>query len=102
MNDNDIVEFAGGPLDGYVHVLPGPADELAGTVGLEISQSVVRLLSGGNGDESIGWPTSIAVYRLVEFSVPPRYQFLCAAPVDVLQPDNPHTPHLRGSRISGR
>ena len=100
---NGIVEFTGGPLDGYEHPLPGPAEELAGTVGLEINQNVVRLLSGeGNGDDQIGWPTSIAVYRLVDFSAPPRYEFLVAVPPDALQPDGSHTPHLGASRISRR
>lgn len=99
----EIVEFAGGPLDGYEHILPSAADELAGTVGLEINQNVVRTLSGeASGEETIGAPTSIAVYRLEEFSAPPRYHFLCSVPVDVLQPEDADPPHVGGSRISWR
>ena len=98
-----VVEFTGGPLDGYEHTLPAPVDELAGTVGLEVNQNVVRALSGeGSCEEPIGSPTSIAVYRLEEFSDPPRYQFVCAVPVDVVQPEDAYPRHARGSRISGQ
>ena len=100
---NQIVEFAGGPLDGYEHVLPDHSGELAGTVGLEINRNVVRTLSGeGDGDSPVGPPTSIAVYCLEEFSDPPRYEFLCAFPVDALEFDDVYNTPERRSRISGR
>lgn len=72
-----MVEFAGGPLDGYSEPAPPASTLMLDLLAIPINPQLISLL-GGNGVQGRSPTTSIALYRLNDENC---YQFVGAAPV---------------------
>ena len=79
-----LVQFVGGPFDGFEHGVSFPPEELAETVTLPVNPNVVRMLEGDSREARTA-ATSIAVYELGYREGNWRYEFVKAAPAQELQ-----------------
>ncbi|MCA9266328.1 MAG: hypothetical protein R3E01_02440 [Pirellulaceae bacterium] len=72
------VEFFGGPLDGHIHVVSLPTDELNDVAAIPVNQNVIEML-GGHRAQQKGPATSIAVYVRQDDRAGGQYHFLRSA-----------------------
>jgi hypothetical protein len=70
-----LIEFVGGPFDGYGQLVSVRPDDLAPDVALPVSSSIFRLLDGQPVRKNTR-PTSIAFYRQDLSDGRMRYRFL--------------------------
>jgi hypothetical protein len=79
----DVVEFLGGPLDGYSYVV-SPSQRLTRNAAIPVNQNVVDMMSGIEGRHQTR-ATSIAIYVLESTHHGWRYRFRGAAPPEYFQ-----------------
>ena len=81
-----IVEFVGGPLDGFRHLYQFSPEELASTVGFEINPGFLdALIERNEVQDPVGEITSVAVYWLETGHETLRYHHLCSVAAEDCQ-----------------
>jgi len=98
----EIVDFLGGPLDGYQRTMT--PDMLAGLVEFDVSENTFRIMAKKREKRMVS-ATSTAIYQLARAHGPARYHFIASVPLHKEEGSQPTLSHIIRSalrRVIGR